>query len=140
MAEDTFIALSGGFDPIQIGHVRMIRDAAAFGRVIIILNSDEWLKRKKEYCFMPFSERKEILESIHHVHCVLPAQDEDDTVCATINMLKDTIKYFGNGGDRWQRNTPEIEICEKNGIQVLFGLGGHKIQSSSRLVENAQKS
>lgn len=88
---------------------------------------------------MPFAERKEILDGVRNVHCVLPAQDMDDTVCATINMLKDTIQYFGNGGDRWQSNTPEASLCEKNGIQLLYGLGGFKIQSSSDLVRNVQK-
>lgn len=140
MAEQNYIALSGGFDPIQIGHVRMIRDASKFGEVIIILNSDEWIIRKKEYCFMPFAERKEILEAMEHVDCVMPAQDNDDTVCATLNMLKDTIKYFGNGGDRWHSNTPEIEFCQNNKIIPLFGLGGYKVQSSSKLVQNVQKS
>lgn len=139
MSEDNFIALSGGFDPITVGHVRMIGDASAFGKVIIILNSDEWLVRKKGYAFIPFAERKELLESTRNVHCVLPAQDADDTVCASINMLKDTIRYFGNGGDRWQSNTPEAEICSKYEIPVIYGLGGYKVQSSSKLVQNVQK-
>lgn len=139
MSEETYIAISGGFDPITIGHIRMIQDASAFGKVIVILNSDDWLKRKKGYAFMTFAERKETLEAIRGVHCVLPAQDADDTVCATIHMLKDTIGYFGNGGDRWQSNTPEAALCEKNGIQLLYGLGGLKVQSSSDLVRNVQK-
>lgn len=140
MSDETFIALSGGFDPLQIGHIRMIQDAACFGKVIVLLNSDEWLKRKKGYAFMPFAERKEILDNIRHVHCVLPAQDGDETVANSIYMLRDTLSYFGNGGDRWQSSTPEQTICEKYGIQVIYGLGGYKVQSSSELVKNVQKS
>lgn len=140
MAEETFIAVSGGFDFLHDGHVDYIHGAAGFGRVIVLLNSDEWLKRKKGYVVLPFSARKKILEALFFVHRVLPAQDGDDTVSNSIYMLRDTIKYFGNGGDRWQSNTPEQTICEKYGIQVIYGLGGYKVQSSSELVKNVQKS
>lgn len=136
---DTFIAISGGFDPIHSGHVDYIKDAAGFGKVVVILNSDEWLIRKKGYAFMKFAERKTILESMFHVHLVIAAQDGDDTVCITLNMLKDTIKYFGKGGDRWQSNTPEAKLCEKHEINIIYGLGGFKTQSSSELVRNVQK-
>lgn len=137
MSQDTFIAVSGGMDPLTIGHVRMINDAAAFGKVIVLLNSDEWLTRKKGFVFMPFAERKEILQSLHNTYCVLPALDGDDTVCRSLEMLRETIKYFGNGGDRFQSNTPEVELCERLEINPIFGLGGLKIQSSSELVKNA---
>lgn len=139
MAEEIYIALSGGFDPLTIGHARMIHDAARLGKVILLLNSDAWLLRKKSYVFMPFEQRKEIMESLYYVHLVLPAQDNDDTVCPSILDLKDTIRYFGNGGDRLAHNTPEKEVCVKNGIQVIYGLGGGKIASSSQLVDNVQR-
>jgi cytidyltransferase-like protein len=60
---EKIIAVSGAFDPIHAGHVRLINDAAAYGMVVVILNSDEWLRRKKGYVFMPWEERKEILMS-----------------------------------------------------------------------------
>lgn len=139
MSENPYIAVSGGFDPLTIGHVRMINDAAAFGKVIVLLNSDAWLMRKKKYVFMPFAERKEILEWMKNVHCVLPVIDDDNTVCKTLAMLRETIKYFGNGGDRSLSNTPETELCERLEINPIFGLGGLKIQSSSKLVKNVRK-
>lgn len=139
MSEKPFIAVSGGFDPLHIGHVRMIDDAAAFGNVIVLLNSDDWLVRKKGRPFMPFAERKEILESIRNVHCVLPALDEDDTVCQSLEAMAHVINYFGNGGDRFSTNTPEADVCAKREIGMIFGLGGGKIQSSSRLVQSVER-
>lgn len=124
---------------MTVGHLRMITDASAFGKVIVLLNSDEWLTRKKNYVFMPFAERKEILEGTRNIHVVLPALDGDETVCASLSSLRDVIKYFGNGGDRYACNTPELELCEKLEIIPLFGLGGNKVQSSSQLVKNVQK-
>lgn len=134
---DKFIALSGGFDVPHVGHLRMINDASKLGKVIILLNSDEWLIRKKGYYIMPFNERKELLEGLRVVHMVLPAYDSDDTVCSSIISLHNIISYFGNGGDRKAHNTPEAEICDKFGIQVIYGLGGNKIQSSTNLAERA---
>lgn len=137
MSDVEYIALSGGFDPVHKGHIRMIADAACFGKVIVLLNSDDWLKRKKGACFMDFEHRKEIVESIRNVYCVLPAQDADDTVCESLKDLGGLIHFFGNGGDRFKHNTPESEICEKNGIRIIYGLGGGKIASSQELVDAA---
>lgn len=129
---DKVIALSGGFDPIHVGHVRMIKDAANHGKVIIFLNTDEWLERKKGYVFMPFRERKEILNSIKWVSEVYAAKDEDNSVCDS--LFDHVPDYFGNGGDRKNNNTPEIQTCKKLGIDLVWNLGGEKIQSSSDLV------
>lgn len=126
------IALSGGFDPIHVGHIRMIRDAANYGEVIVFLNTDDWLMRKKGYVFMPFKERKEILNSIKHVTEVYAAKDEDNSVCDS--LFDHSPDYFGNGGDRKNSNTPEIQTCKKMGIELIWNLGGEKIQSSSDLV------
>jgi cytidyltransferase-like protein len=139
MSED-FIAISGGFDPVHVGHLRMINDASAFGKVIVLLNSDEWLMRKKGYAFMPIEQRKEILEGLRNVHCVIPAIDDDDTVSKSIENIKNIIKYFGKGGDRGPKNTPEIAICEKYSISVLYNLGGNFPIHSSKLIENVKKS
>lgn len=131
------IAVSGGFDPIHVGHVRMILEAAEHGDVIVFANSDEWLKRKKGYAFMSFEERAEIIESIRGVIGVVKAQDEDDTVCETLKVIRPDI--FANGGDRKNKNTPEVALCESLGIELMWNVGGSKIQSSSTLVENASK-
>ena len=103
------VAISGGFDPIHIGHIRMIRDASNYGDVIVILNTDEWLKRKKGYVFMTFDQRKEIIEAIKGVKIVESALDEDGTVCKSLEKIQPD--YFANGGDRINTNTPEIQIC-----------------------------
>lgn len=127
------VCVSGGFDPIHIGHVRMIQDAAKLGHVIVIANSDEWLIRKKGYAFMTYEERQEILYAIKGVVDVVEAQDEDDTVCKTLRRLNPHI--FANGGDRGDRNTPEMAVCKELGIQMVWGMGGNdKPQSSSWLI------
>jgi cytidyltransferase-like protein len=133
------IAVSGGFDPIHVGHVRMIQAAAKIGDVVVILNSDDWLERKKGYKFMPWEERAEIIRAIHGVVNVVPVCDEDDTVCETLRHLKDDmdLDYFGNGGDRVLTNTPEMNLCKSIGIEMLWNIGGGKIQSSSELVFKA---
>ena len=127
------IVVSGGFDPIHVGHVRMIQEASVFGDVIVILNSDDWLIKKKGYTFMPFEERAEILTSIKGVTKVVPTIDLDNTVCETLRQLKPT--YFANGGDRKEGNVPEENVCKREGIVMLWGVGGGKIQSSSWLVD-----
>ena len=128
------VCVSGGFDPIHIGHVRMIQDAARFGKVIVIANSDEWLERKKGYVFMTYQERREILYAIKGVVDVVEAQDDDNTVCESLRHLNPHI--FANGGDRGDRNTPEMDVCRELDIQMIWGMGGNdKPQSSSWLID-----
>lgn len=138
MAQEDYIAISGGFDPCHIGHLRMMFDAASFGKLIVILNTDEWLMRKKGFVFMPWQERRELLMHYRFVHGIVAAMDDDGTVSESILNLGRSIQYFGNGGDRSITNTPEAIVCEKLGIQLLYGLGGPKVQSSSDLVKNAK--
>ncbi len=135
------IILSGGFDPVHKGHIRMFKEAKIHGNVFVGLNSDEWLLRKKNKYFMPFEERKEILESIKYIDLVFEFNDEDDTACSLIKDIYDhynnkCIIFFGNGGDRTNQTTPEVEYCKKNNIEMIWGLGGGKIQSSSDLLKN----
>tara|TARA_A100001011_G_scaffold363972_2_gene414305 strand:- start:6353 stop:6766 length:414 start_codon:yes stop_codon:yes gene_type:complete len=130
--------VSGGFDPIHIGHVRMIIDAANYGNVIVVANSDDWLMRKKGYVFMPWEERAEIIKAIRGVVDVVTVDDTDGTVCEAIQRVKPD--FFANGGDRKTNNTPEKEVCEALGIEMLWNIGGGKIQSSSELVKKAPAS
>tara|TARA_R110002124_G_scaffold89937_9_gene229790 strand:+ start:2920 stop:3333 length:414 start_codon:yes stop_codon:yes gene_type:complete len=131
------IMVSGGFDPIHVGHVRMIIEASQYGDVIVVANSDEWLYRKKGYNFMGFNERREILMALKGVIAVVAVDDEDGTVCEALKKIKPN--YFANGGDRTKNNTPEQTICEDLGIEMLWSIGGQKIQSSSVLVEKSGK-
>ena len=114
------ICVSGGFDPVHIGHLRMMQEAAKYGRVIAIVNSDDWLMRKKGYIFMPFAERCEILEGFKCVY------DTTTYVQGFASfwppgpgprILKHysayVRTYFANGGDRKSNNTPEMKVCEK---------------------------
>ena len=132
------VMVSGGFDPVHAGHIRMIRAAAEYGDVIVVANSDGWLYRKKGFVFMEFARRIEILNAIKGVILVDSVDDSDDTVCEAIRRLKPT--YFANGGDRGRTNTPEQNICEELGVELLWSIGGdEKLASSSDLVKDARQ-
>ena len=123
------IAISGGFDPLHPGHIAMIKDAMKYGEVHIVVNSDDWLVRKKGFFFQPWIDRKKILEVYTpHIHRV---DDSDGTVCEALRRIRP--QYFGNGGDRVKTNTPELTVCEELGIEPVFELGGGKYSSSSAL-------
>ena len=139
------IILSGGFDPVHIGHMRMFREAANLGaNVIVGLNSDNWLCRKKGKPFMKWEERAEILECCKFVNQVLPMNDSDDTANEAIRNVYDMFDYqnkeyniyFANGGDRKKENVPELDVCKDLDVIMLWGIGGGKIQSSSWLTDN----
>ena len=131
------VMVSGGFDPVHVGHIRMIRAAAEYGDVIVIANSDEWLYRKKGFIFMDFKKRAEILDSIKGVLVVDSVDDSDGTVCEAIRRHKPT--YFANGGDRGRTNTPEQDVCESLGVDLLWSIGGdEKVDSSSDLVKKSR--
>lgn len=144
---------SGGFDPIHIGHVRCIRgtvqraqnkDIHAWqmqGLVVVVVNADSFLERKKGYAFMPLEERMEIVDAIEGVDFVVPWEAEwpDQTVIGALGTLKPD--YFTKGGDRFDASTiPEWDICQKIGCEIITGVGkGGKIQSSSDLIAKAKE-
>lgn len=132
------IMVSGGFDPVHVGHIRMIQDAARWGAVIVAINSDDWLMRKKGYVFMSWKERSEIIGNIKGVTLVTNVDDSDGTVCSAIKRHRPDA--FANGGDRKKDNTPEMDLCNELGIQLLWNVGGgDKPQSSSWLVNKAME-
>ena len=132
------IMVSGGFDPPHIGHIRMFQDAAKWGDVIVAINSDDWLMRKKGYVFMPWTERAEIIRELTSVEQVVSFNDNDDTANQAIKVHRPDA--FANGGDRKKKNTPEMDLCDKLGIQMLWGIGGKdKPQSSSWLVDKLRE-
>ncbi|OHB91262.1 MAG: hypothetical protein A3E19_02055 [Planctomycetes bacterium RIFCSPHIGHO2_12_FULL_52_36] len=132
--KEIVVTTSGGFDPVHIGHIRLFREAKALGdKLVVILNTDDFLLKKKGYVFMPFDERKEILESIKYVDEVMPCIDTDQTVSKTLEKLRPDV--FAKGGDRKESNTPELPLCKELNIRVVFNVGGGKVQSSSWLVK-----
>jgi len=137
MTNNKTVMVSGGFDPVHIGHIRMIIEASKYGDVIVVANSDDWLFRKKGFVFMSFDQRAEILASIKGVVKVTGVDDHDGTVCEAISREKPD--YFANGGDRKKHNTPEQALCRHLDIEMLWGVGGDdKANSSSELVERVR--
>ena len=138
------ILISGGFDPIHSGHIKLIQGAGSYGDVVVLLNSDEWLKNKKGKEFLPFEERKLIMLAIKKVVDVIEFNDSDKTCLDGINKAikkynKKKIK-FANGGDRNNKTTPELEFCNKNNIEMLWGIGGNnKTNSSSWILKKWQE-
>lgn len=130
------VVVSGGFDPVHIGHVRLILAAAEYGDVIVVANSDSWLYRKKGFVFMTWEQRKEILEALKGVVRVEWVDDTDETVCEALRRIKPTC--FANGGDRKDDNVPEVAVCNELGIEMLWNMGGGKVESSSDLVNKLQ--
>ncbi len=142
MKKQTVVAVSGGFDPVHIGHMHLFRDARALGdKLLVILNEDEWLMRKKGYVFMPQEERKELLYHIRWVDEVV-LRDPRETYDISHMLEKLQIDIFANGGnDRSnEEEIPETAICKKLGIKMIFNVGDTgKPQSSSWLVKNLAK-
>ena len=132
------IVLSGGFDPVHDGHSSMFREAAQkYDFVMVGLNSDDWLIRKKGRAFMTYDVRKTILQSIKYVDEVVGMNDEDGTCCDVLEyaLSTHTNVYFGNGGDRAEGNFPELDYCKQNDIQIDDTLGGSsKLNSSSEIL------
>lgn len=142
------VAVSGGFDPLHIGHVRMFKEAKKLGdKLVVILNNDNWLRKKKGNEFMPELERKEIIESIESVDEVLITNHSENinfknnyekSVCEELTKLKPHI--FANGGDRFAEDIPEFKLCNELGIKMVFNVGhGGKVRSSSELLKNYSK-
>ena len=129
------ILVSGGFDPVHSGHIQLIQEASKYGKVVVLLNSDNWLREKKGKEFLPYRERKIIMGAIKSVIDVISFDDLDKTC---IDGIKKAIsKYpsqkikFANGGDRDDKNTLEITFCEKNNIDTIWGIGGSNKSNSS---------
>lgn len=137
MNEKIIVTVSGGFDPIHVGHVRMMIEAKAFGEeLVVILNNDNWLKKKKGFVFMPQEQRKEIIEAIKGVDQVVLTKHEPDStdmsVCDALREIRPHV--FANGGDRFADNIPEAVLARELGIELVFNVGqGGKVQSSSWL-------
>ena len=135
------VVVSGGFDPIHSGHLAYFREAKELGMYLIVgVNSDEWLMRKKGYVFMPIEEREEIIKSIKYVNGVNRFNDDDDSAIDLLHKVKywypsDEI-IFANGGDRNKSNCRELSV---EGVKFVYGVGGKdKLNSSSKIVEKVR--
>jgi cytidyltransferase-like protein len=136
------IIVSGGFDPLHSGHIAYFKSAKELGdQLIVALNSDEWLVKKKGKFFMPFLERKAIVENLSCVDLVIDFEDDElgsatNALIKVKEMYPDDQLIFANGGDRNKDNIPEMSV---NGIDFQFGVGGDdKKNSSSWILKNWQ--
>ena len=132
------VTTSGYFDPIHHGHVELLQLSKKLGDyLIVLLNNDTQTKMKKGYVFMPHLEKAKIIAEFGCVDEVFITIDiEDQSQCKTLAFIKPHI--FAKGGDRYTYEIPETPICREHGIQIIDGVGA-KIQSSSELIENANK-
>lgn len=140
--DPTTVAVSGGFDPLHIGHTRLFKEAADLGdELIVLINNDNWLRDKKGYRFMKQGDRVEIINNlamVDHAETTRHEPDPDDpSVVKSLDRLDPDV--FANGGDRKSGNVPEYEFCENHGIELVFNVGGPKIRSSSKLVRRAAR-
>lgn len=136
--------ISGGFDPVHVGHLAMIRHAKErCSKLIVGVNSDEWLARKKGRSFMPLQDRLAIMQAFRGVDTAMGFIDDDDTCVDLLVRVRQMHMHqpieFYNGGDRNSATLPlrEMEECQRLHIEPLFGIGGHvKLTSSSALLND----
>lgn len=134
----TIVVVSGGFDPIHSGHIKLLKEAKLLGDMLIVgINSDEWLAHKKGRAFMPWPERLCIINNLAMVDEVYTFDDEDGSARHLLAQVRahyptDRI-IFANGGDRTQNNIPEMSVKD---VEFVFGVGGeNKANSSSWILE-----
>ena len=137
------IIVSGGFDPMHVGHLRMLQEAARLGGIVVAgVNSDDWLMRKKGYVFMPHEERIEMVQGVRGVSKAIGFDDSDNSACNLLQKIREMyprgIIAFANGGDRTFENIPEIPVAEDLNIDLIWSIGGGKVQSSSDLVKESR--
>jgi cytidyltransferase-like protein len=134
------VLITGGFDPLHSGHIAYFKAAKALGDILIVgVNSDAWLTRKKGSPFMPYKERAEIVRNIVGVDFVIDFDDSDNSAKRAIWMVRQSYPndkiIFANGGDRTDKNIPEMDIQDQN-LEFVFGVGGfNKANSSSWILQ-----
>ena len=133
------VVVSGGFDPIHSGHIAYFKAAKALGDQLVVgINSDEWLIRKKGKAFMPIHERQAVVQSIKYVDYVIRFDDNDDSAILLLKLVKQTWPndkiIFANGGDRNESNNREISVKD---VEFVYGVGGSmKLNSSSKILHD----
>ena len=148
MIFDKVSLVTGGFDPIHSGHIDYIKSAKQRGDVlVVIINNDNQVELKGSTPFQNENERFKIVNNIKGVDRTVLSIDEDATVCESLRMIYKTYEddpffhqmFFCNGGDRKEGGVPEDILTEELGIEMLYNIGGEKVQSSSELIKNATK-
>lgn len=129
------VLVTGGFDPVHSGHIAYLKAAKKLGDLLVVgLNSDEWLTRKKGASFMPLSERSEIIRNLVGVDFVINFKDDDGSAKHALWMVRKSYPQdkiiFANGGDRTDKNIPEMDFEDDN-IEFVFGVGGEDKKNSS---------
>jgi D-beta-D-heptose 7-phosphate kinase/D-beta-D-heptose 1-phosphate adenosyltransferase len=138
------VLVTGGFDPLHSGHIAYFKAARTLGDMLIVgLNSDEWLTRKKGRPFMPWTERLCVINNLAMVDEVYTFDDADDSAKEFIRQVRahypDATLVFANGGDRTNKNIPEMDVVDAN-LEFVFGIGGEdKKNSSSWILEEWKK-
>jgi D-beta-D-heptose 7-phosphate kinase/D-beta-D-heptose 1-phosphate adenosyltransferase len=136
----TIVLVTGGFDPIHSGHIEYFKAAKKLGDLLVVgVNSDTWLTRKKGSPFMPWEERTTIVASLYDVDRVINFDDNDNSAKDAIRKAREIFPndkiIFANGGDRTKENIPEMDIVDSN-LEFLFGVGGeNKMNSSSWILQ-----
>jgi D-beta-D-heptose 7-phosphate kinase/D-beta-D-heptose 1-phosphate adenosyltransferase len=134
------VLVTGGFDPIHSGHIAYFDSAKKLGDILVVgVNSDEWLARKKGASFMPLLERTNIVRNLKMVDFVIDFDDADGSAKAAIQMVRQSYPQdqivFANGGDRTNENIPEMDAVDDN-VKFAFGVGGFdKANSSSWILQ-----
>ena len=126
------VATSGGYDPLHPGHVSCLLESSGYGdTLVVIVNGDGFLRRKKGKPFMDLRARCQVVSGIRGVDYVIPFEIEgDDTVCEALKVIRPRV--FTKGGDRTDMsNIPEWNVCRELGIDVVSGVGADKAWSSS---------
>ena len=123
------VVVSGGFDPLHKGHIRLFNEAKKLGHKLVCgLNSDKWIIRKKGEVSMNFGERTEIVSSLRAVDEVISFNDMDDTAINLLTRVQSIYPEcsicFANGGSMEEKNTPESGFCRAYGIDMLWNVGG----------------
>jgi cytidyltransferase-like protein len=137
----TIVLVTGGFDPLHSGHITYFNRAKELGNILVVgINSDEWLTRKKGKPFLPRHERSRIIQALKMVDFVIDFDDSDGSARHAIKMVRQSYPQdkivFANGGDRTDKNIPEMDF-EDNNLEFVFGVGGFsKMNSSSWILED----
>ena len=128
--------VTGGYDPLHSGHISNFKRAKDLSNYLIVgINTEEWLTRKKGQYFQSWKERAEIIRHLNMVDAVISWDDIDNSACGAIKKCLEISErvIFCNGGDRIKSNIPEIQgYGDDPRVEFKFSIGGEdKMNSSS---------